>query len=182
MRRFLLLVFVLVLSGGAGFWILTAPDLFHLLRGRSQVLPSGFVADAGRGERLFWAGGCASCHQSQPPSNTQVAEKHWFLGGGHHLQTPFGTFVVPNISSHPQQGIGSWSFGDFARAMREGVLPDGRHAFPAFPYTSYQRLYLTDLADLFAFLKALPPVEGRQPDHQLAFPFNLRRGLGMWKC
>ena len=175
MRRFLLYLIAVVLAGGAGFWFLTSPDLFHALRGRPVALPEAFVADAGRGERLFWAGGCASCHKSQAVENTI------FLGGGHRLKTPFGTFVVPNISSHPQDGIGAWSFETFARAMREGVLPDGRHAFPAFPYTSYQRLSVPDLADLFAFLQELPPVEGRQPDHELAFPFNLRRGVGLWK-
>ena len=180
-RRFLLLLMTLVIFGGAGFWFLTSPDLFHALRGRPVSLPSGFVADAGRGERLFWAGGCASCHQSQPQINSQPSENNRLLGGGYHLKTVFGTFVVPNISSHPQDGIGAWSFETFARAMREGVLPDGRHAFPAFPYAAYQRLSVSDLADLFAFLQALPPVQGRQPDHQLAFPFSLRRGVGLWK-
>ena len=57
------------------------------------------------------------------------------LGGGYALKSPFGTFHVPNISPHKQDGIGSWSAADFIRAMREGVSPDGRHYYPAFPYT-----------------------------------------------
>jgi mono/diheme cytochrome c family protein len=38
-----------------------------------------------------------------------------------------------------------------------------------------------DLADLFLFIKTLPAVEGRAPDHELPFPFNIRRGVGLWK-
>jgi mono/diheme cytochrome c family protein len=177
---FMLLACLLVLSG-IGFWLVTTPAVFHALRGQEAALSAGFVADAGRGARLFWVGGCASCHRSEASSLAQADDLAVLLGGGHRLKTPFGTFVVPNISPHPQDGIGAWSFGAFATAMREGVLPDGRHAFPAFPYTSYQRMNTGDLADLFAFLQSLPQVQGRQPEHDLAFPFNLRRGVGMWK-
>ncbi len=38
-----------------------------------------------------------------------------------------------------------------------------------------------DLRDLFAYLKTLPPVAGRVRDHDLRFPFNIRRALGLWK-
>jgi mono/diheme cytochrome c family protein len=103
------------------------------------------------------------------------------LGGGYALKSPFGTFHVPNISSHKQDGIGSWTTADFIRAMREGVSPDGRHYYPAFPYTSYQRMSSEDLSDLFAFMQTLPAVEGRVRDHELPFPFNIRRGVGLWK-
>ena len=70
---------------------------------------------------------------------------------------------------------------DFVRAMREGVSPDGRHYYPAFPYASYQRMSPEDLGDLFAFMQTLPAVEGRAPGHDLPFPFNIRRGVGLWK-
>ena len=174
----ILLMACLLALGGGGFWMMTAPSLFHAVRGQDAELASGFTADARRGERLFWVGGCASCHASASPA--QADEKTVLLGGGHRLKTPFGTFVAPNLSPHPD-GIGGWGLADFVRAMREGVLPDGRHAFPAFPYTAYQRMSTGDLADLFAFLQSLPQVQGRQPEHDLAFPFNLRRGVGLWK-
>ena len=37
------------------------------------------------------------------------------------------------------------------------------------------------MRDLFAYLKTLPPVQGRVRDHDLPFPFNIRRALGLWK-
>ena len=40
---------------------------------------------------------------------------------------------------------------------------------------------LDDLRDLFAFLKTLPPVAGHVRDHDLRFPFNIRRAVGIWK-
>ena len=30
-------------------------------------------------------------------------------------------------------------------------------------------------------MKTLPAVAGKAPEHQLGFPFNIRRGLGLWK-
>ena len=65
--------------------------------------------------------------------------------------------------------------------MLRGVSPGGRHFYPAFPYPSYARMKPADVADLFAYMKTLPAVAGKAPDHQLGFPFNIRRGLGLWK-
>ncbi len=63
----------------------------------------------------------------------------------------------------------------------EGTSPDGRHYFPAFPYTSYQRMRVEDVRDLFAHIKTLPAAQGRVRDHDVPFPFNVRRSLGGWK-
>lgn len=156
-----------------GFWVLTAPATWRALRGTEvAALPAG---EAERGRLLFDAGGCASCHMAP---GSQDRER---LGGGALLHSGFGTFVVPNLSPDRTDGIGAWTAADFVRAMREGVSPDGRHYYPSFPYTSYQRMTVEDLADLFAYLKTLPPVAGRPRDHDLAFPFSIRRGLGLWK-
>src|SRR5262249_6471704 len=34
---------------------------------------------------------------------------------------------------------------------------------------------------LFAFIKTLPPVQGKVPAHRVRFPYNIRRGIGLWK-
>jgi len=88
---------------------------------------------------------------------------------------------MPNISPDPKFGIGAWSEADFVTAMTKGTSPDGRHYFPAFPYPSYQRMTVDDVRDLFAYLKTLPPVESTVRDHDLPFPFNIRRLVGGWK-
>lgn len=135
------------------------------------------TGDAGRGERIFWAGGCASCHARPGAEGEGLLE----LGGGLELATPFGTFVPPNISSDPNDGIGGWSPGDFANAMMRGVAPDGSHLYPSFPYASYARMQPSDVGDLFAYMKTLPAVPGKAADNRLAFPYTIRRGIGLWK-
>ena len=97
------------------------------------------------------------------------------------LGSPFGTFYAPNISSDPTDGIGRWSEADFVNAVMRGISPEGTHYFPAFPYTSYHLAKVDDVRDLFAYLKTLPAVSGRVRDHDLPFPFNIRRNVGIWK-
>jgi mono/diheme cytochrome c family protein len=124
---------------------------------------------------MFNAGGCASCH-AVPDQPDRLR-----LGGGVAIKSPFGTFYAPNISSDPTDGIGKWSEAEFVNAVMHGVSPDGGHYFPAFPYTSYQHARREDVFDLFAYLKTLPAVAGKVRDHDVRFPFNIRRNVGIWK-
>jgi len=158
--------------GGLAFWYLTEPARID-----AEAEAALGTGDAARGERIFWAGGCTSCH-ARPKSEGEAVLQ---LVGGVQLETAFGTFVAPNISQDVNDGIGAWSREEFANAMLKGVSPSGRHYYPAFPYTSYARMRPTDVADLYAFMKTLPAVAGRTPDHTLDFPYNIRRGIGLWK-
>ena len=155
-------------------WI-TAPTTIA-----QQDLPA-HEADAVAGQRIFWAGGCASCHASLVDGKRAKGEDKLRLGGGLELETPFGVFPVPNISPHDDDGIGQWSTLDFVNAMQRGVSPDGRHYYPAFPYTSYARMRTEDVIDLKAYLDTLPPVGGRIAGPALEFPWSVRRGIGLWK-
>jgi mono/diheme cytochrome c family protein len=127
------------------------------------------------GLTAFNAGGCSSCHAvpGQPDRLT--------LGGGLAIPSPFGTFYAPNISPDPVDGIGRWTEADFVSAVTRGISPTGFHYFPAFPYTSYQHAKVEDVRDLFAYLKTLNPISGKARDHDVPFPFNVRRNVGIWK-
>jgi len=162
----------LVVIAGAAGWLLTAASPLE-----ASALSGLQPGEAARGEAVFWAGGCTSCHARTGVEGDAQLE----LGGGLALRSDFGTFVAPNISPHPTDGIGSWSELDFANAMMRGVAPDGSHYYPAFPYTSYARMSEQDVVDLFAYMKTLPQVEGRAGEHDLSFPFSVRRGVGLWK-
>jgi mono/diheme cytochrome c family protein len=152
----------------ATFWVLTIPAA-----PATAIEPH--TPDLANGREMFYAGGCSSCH-AVPKQKDPTR-----LGGGLALNSPFGTFYVPNISSDPRDGIGGWSEIQFITAMTKGISPAGEHLFPAFPYTSYRNMRNDDLRDLFAYLKALPAVAGRARDHDLRFPFNMRRAVGIWK-
>jgi mono/diheme cytochrome c family protein len=157
----------------AGFlWFLSAPEVLDSKR--LANLPDGDIAN---GKTMFWAGGCASCHAA-PKSKGEAKLQ---LAGGLELKTPFGIFRAPNISPDENNGIGGWSNADFANAMLKGVTPNGRHYFPAFPYTSYTRMNDKDVMDLWAFLKTLPKMPDKVADHDVPFPFNIRRAVGLWK-
>ena len=136
--------------------------------------------DLNNGRSMFFAGGCASCHAAPASAacdNPKTRDK-FTLAGGRCLKTPFGTFYAPNISPDKETGIGGWSTAQFIRAMRQGVSPQGKHYYPAFPYPSYQRMFDKDLIDLKAFLDTLPAVKSNVPDHDLSLPFRLRQMFG----
>ena len=130
--------------------------------------------DAKRGEYLAKAGGCVGCHTEEKKDAVAFA-------GGRALKTPFGTFFGPNITPHPQAGIGRWTEADFVRAMRLGDGPDGKNYFPAFPYPSFTKTSDADLRDLWAFLRTLPPSARANQEHDLRFPFGWRFLVTFWK-
>ena len=171
MRRLATLFAIAAIVGLGVFWFVTRPDNLP-----SDAL-AGLVGDQTRGEAIFWAGGCASCHMAPVVEGAKVLK----LGGGQKFPSPFGTFIAPNISTDPTNGIGSWSAYDLANAMMRGVSPSGRHYFPVFPYTSFTKAEFQDIIDLYAFLATLPAVDTPSLPHEVSFPFNIRRLLGGWK-
>jgi len=162
MRRTAGWIFSGILLLAFGFWFLTRPDLMS-----PADLPAG-EPDPVNGELIFHAGGCASCHEAG-------------LGGGEELTSPFGVFRAPNVSPDGETGIGNWTTLQFVNAMMRGVAPDGGHYYPAFPYTSYTRMKVQDVVDLKAFIDSMAPVKNIVADHDLRFPWSVRRGIGLWK-
>jgi mono/diheme cytochrome c family protein len=167
LRRIFLLLLIAGIVGLAVYRRLTAVP--------AQLSLTAYTPNPANGAVIFNAGGCSSCHAvPNQPDRTR-------LGGGLAIPSPFGTFYAPNISPDPDDGIGKWSEADFVTAVRRGVSPGGTHYFPAFPYTSYAHATVQDVRDLFAYLKTLPKVSGKVRDHDLPFPFNIRRNVGIWK-
>lgn len=169
LKRIVIGLAAIGLIGLGLFWWLTIPATVA-----ASSLPA-HQANLANGQAMFNAGGCASCH-AVPNQPDRLS-----LGGGLAIPSPFGTFYAPNISPDPGDGIGRWSEADFVTALVKGTSPSGAHYYPAFPYTSYQRATTDDVRDLFAYLKTLAPVSGRVRDHDMPFPFNIRRTLGGWK-
>lgn len=155
----------------AGGWWLTAPQPVDAAR------LAGLPADAGRGEAVFHAAGCASCHMAPGAQG----DARLVLAGGQRFETPFGTFIAPNISSDPTHGIGGWGVQALADAVMAGVSPEGAHYYPAFPWNSYAGMAPQDMVDLHAYMATLPADATPSQPHDMAFPFTIRRGIGLWK-
>lgn len=170
MRRFLTVVGFLVVALGAAAWFWSDG------RALDPREFAGITADAERGETIYWAAGCASCHSAPENGDPLV------LAGGHRFPSAFGTFIAPNISPDPLHGIGGWTLDEFATALVKGVSPQGQHYYPAFPYGAYANMELQDIADLKAFMDTLPFSEVSSLPNEVSFPFNIRRGLAFWKA
>lgn len=154
-----------------GAWAITKPHPLPDAQANLFDQPG----DPARGQQVFAAGDCASCHASPG----QPDRLH--LGGGLALASPYGTFRVPNISPDATDGIGTWKTGDLANALLRGVSPDGSHYYPVFPYGSYAHMTAGDVVDLMAYLRTLSSVKGRAPPHDINPIFGIRRFVGFWK-
>jgi mono/diheme cytochrome c family protein len=124
------------------------------LAGEPAVLPG----DPARGQQLAGLAGCAACHTA--PGGAPFA-------GGYAIETKFGTFYGSNLTPDPATGLGGWSWDDFVEAMRDGRSPEGHGYWPAFPYPSFRYASDTDLRDVWAYLRSLPPVVNEPPSHAL---------------
>jgi len=163
------LLYLLVLVSAAGGWF-----SLPLLASIPELKFSTASGDVSRGAYLARAGGCIACHTDRKGGGAALA-------GGAALKTEFGTFYPPNLTTDVETGIGGWSQEQFATALRHGLSPSGEPYYPAFPYEFYTRLSDQDIADLWAAFQTVPPVTQNSPEHQLAFPFNLRRGVYLWQ-
>jgi mono/diheme cytochrome c family protein len=137
--------------------------------------PSGpsLTPEQERGRYLAIAGNCRTCH---------TAEDGEAFAGGVAFKSDFGTIYSTNITQDPETGIGKWSAEDFAKAMRQGVGPGGKHYYPAFPYTAFTKLTDEDVAALYAYIKTIEPVSAAATANELKFPYNQRALLGIWKA
>lgn len=160
------------LVGAAAFVALTRPRPIE-----RAALPE-HSADLANGAAIYRIGACYACHQ--PPEQVAGADRSLPLGGT-PLPTPVGTFYPGNLTADPETGLGAWSELDFLSAMVRGVSPDGRHFFPAFPYPAYAAMSLSDLRDLWGYLRQLPAV--RAPGRAAEVPLEpiARRAVGLWK-
>ena len=169
-RRLLILIALGLVSVGGLLWV-TSPE-------PAAIEVAAGPGNPGQGAVLYRAGGCLSCHAPDEGSGREAS----LPSGGQPLKSPFGTFYAPNITPHPETGIGGWTQADFVNAMVAGTSPEGRHYFPAFPYASYRHMTAADLGDLFAYLQSLEPVEAEARSHDIPLGSLMRPFVGVWKA
>ncbi|SFB04554.1 Cytochrome c, mono-and diheme variants [Collimonas sp. OK607] len=125
------------------------------------------------GAYLVRTGDCMACHTARGGKE---------LAGGRAIQTPFGAVYSPNVTPDKETGIGTWSADDFWRALHNGKSKDGSLLYPAFPYTNYTKVTRADADAMFAYLQSVPPVQQKNLEHDLRFPYNQRFLLYGWRA
>jgi fructose 5-dehydrogenase cytochrome subunit len=155
----------------------------NMIRSLVAVLFSGVIATAAhasmddaklieRGRYLAAAADCAGCHTA--PHGEPMA-------GGRGIDSPFGQIYASNITPSTAYGVGAYTEDQFARVVREGVDVNGKHLYPAMPYTAYAGINDDDMKALYAyFMKDVKPVDVAAPETQLPFPFSQRWAMAGW--
>jgi mono/diheme cytochrome c family protein len=120
--------------------------------------------------------GCIACHspidESRPGDFPQPGLE--YAGRVFPPDSGFpGKIVAPNITPDPDTGIGRWTDGEVARAIREGVSRDGRPLFPLMNYPSYRALSDEDVLSIISYLRSRPPVKRDNGRTQLDFPVGM---------
>ena len=119
-----------------------------------------FTDPVGRGAYLVTIGHCMECHAAW---SRGVSDFKNGLGRGGRVfpRSPDGTpgSTAANITSDPTAGIGAWSDPEIGRAITHGIVRDGHPLKPPMAYAFYAGLKQTDLADIIAYLRTVPPLQ-----------------------
>lgn len=136
------------------------------------LLAGGSAHAMSAGEYVAKAGDCTACHTA--PGGKEMA-------GGMKFPTPVGDIYATNITPDKQQGIGSYSFAEFDRAMRQGVAKDGHRLYPAMPYTSYAKMSEQDMRALYDYLMhEVPAQDTANRESDISWPMSMRWPLAVW--
>lgn len=116
------------------------------------IIPTDSASIA-RGEHIVQTRGCNDCHSKN-------------LEGKVFVDDPaLGRIVATNLTKG-KGGIGTtFTDQDWVKAIRHGVKPNNK-ALVIMPSEEYHSLSNRDLADLIAYLKAVPPVDNQLPEHE----------------
>jgi mono/diheme cytochrome c family protein len=124
---------------------------------------SMFTDPVRRGAYLVTIGHCMECHSAW---SRGVSDFKTGLGHGGRVfplregsPESTATSTAANITSHPAAGIGAWSDAEIVRAVTQGVARDGRALKPPMAYGYYAALKPSDLADIIAYLRTVPPLQ-----------------------
>jgi mono/diheme cytochrome c family protein len=130
------------------------PGPFEPDPARSEVWNRGAYIVTGPGH-------CSECHS--PRNALGARQDDRFLAG--NPAGPEGK-PVPNITPHPEDGIGGWSTTDIAFALQTGILPDGDvlgGAMAEVVKDATSHLTADDRSAIAEYLQSLPPLEDAAP-------------------
>ena len=129
-----------------------------------------------RGEYLVRSvAACGACHGARLSGSWLEEEPaETPLSGGNTIADEGARLWVPNITSDPETGLGTWSDDEVMRAIRDGIRPDGKLLFPAMPFNDFQHLSDEDARSIVVYLRSLPPTRAPAAREANVIPFFAR--------
>ena len=156
-------------------------------------IPMGKTDIVAHGEYLVNILGCTDCHTPKkmteqgpvpdmdkylmgfdasrplPPIPKSVPLGPWVLFSGELTSAvgPWGTSYSANLTPH-ETGIGTWTLGQFKKALREAKYKGLDNSRPIMPPMPQHYSYLTDedVEAVFEYLKTIQPIENRVPAYE----------------
>ncbi|MBK7582695.1 MAG: c-type cytochrome [Myxococcales bacterium] len=121
--------------------------------------------------------GCVGCHSKvdETRPGEPLVEGHAGEGRDFGDVPGFpGHIRAGNLTPDKATGIGGWTDGEIARAMREGIAKDGRALFPMMPYQSFAKtLSDADTLAIIAYLRTLPVIKNDPGRMEVNFPVSM---------
>ena len=113
---------------------------------------------------------CGNCHTPQGPDGPIAGME--YAGGMVIDMAGLFTANVANITPDMDTGIGGWTDEQIAKAIREGLRPDGSLIGPPMPFGMYRNISDSDIKALVAYVRSVTPVKNKvaKSTFQIALP------------
>jgi mono/diheme cytochrome c family protein len=111
---------------------------------------------------------CGNCHTPKNADGTPIAGME--MAGNFTIQEPPFTAYAANITPDDETGIGTWSDDEIARAIREGIRPDGSIIGPPMPSLFYRDMSDRDVMAIVTYLRTVPPIKNEVPKSEYNMP------------
>lgn len=123
-----------------------------------------------RGEYLVELLGCGVCHtdgalMGDPDFDRSLAGSATGIAYTNPMGEKLPGVIYPgNITSDDQTGIGTWTDGQIANAIRAGIGRHGSRRIPSMPWQGYAKISDDDVDAIVAYLRSIKPVRHQVPD------------------
>lgn len=129
-----------------------------------DIKASTDTAVINRGRHLVYSSAhCINCHHQGNADSLIALGQEPALSGGVVFDLPVGKIYSKNITPDSVTGIGKFTDGEIARALRYGVHPDGTAVFDFMPFHNTSD---EDLTAIISYLRSQKPVTNPVPDHK----------------
>jgi mono/diheme cytochrome c family protein len=134
-----------------------APFSLHRFPGTEKPMPEADLKDKVKhGFYLASIGHCLECHTPMERGQLKLDQ----IGkGGREFPGPWGVSTSRNITSSKTAGIGDWTDAEIKAAITQGKRKDGSPLKPPMGFGYYAKMTDSDLNDVIAWVRTLPPKE-----------------------